>query len=332
MTAPARGFLDTFARPSMSTPPAATWFVIVCAALGVPGLARGQVSPPQPVHPAPDPNAPGIAPPAPEASPQDVEEAKTAAKKAALTPIVPSPKNPLRPAFQLYAELDLPVLGIGIVFAEARAFRAQTAYCAPLCDPNTLNSLDRVTAGYWSVGWQNASDYGLYALGLGAGALLVADEGLYPALNDAVVVAETGLAATALASIMTIASGRPRPYLFSEKAPLDARNSPNGGLSFLSSHAAVSFAVATSMFMTMRRLHPESRAPWIVMAVGGAVAAFVASARVMGGMHFISDSIGGTVVGVSLGVLIPSLHRSPVQVVPVTGDGGQRGIALAAHF
>ena len=312
--------------------PAATWFVMICAALGAPGLARAQGSPPPPAQPAPDPNAPRIAPPAPEASPQEVEDAKTTANKAALTPIVPSPKNPLRPAFQLYAEIDLPVLGIGLVFAEARAFRVEMAYCAPLCDPNTLNSVDRVTAGYWSVGWQNASDYGLYALGLGAGALLLVDEGLYPALNDLVVIAETGLAATALASVMTLASARPRPYLYGEEAPLDARNSANGGLSFLSSHAAVSFAIATSTFMTMRRLHPESRAPWIVMAVGGAVAAFVASARVMGGMHFISDSVGGTVVGVSLGVLIPSLHRSPVQVVPVAGDSGQRGIALAAHF
>lgn len=312
--------------------PAATWFVMICAALGAPGLARAQGSPPPPAQPAPDQNAPRIAPPAPEASPQEVEDAKSTAKKAALTPIVPSPKNPLRPAFQLYAEVDLPVLGIGLVFAEARAFRVGMAYCAPLCDPSTLNSVDRVTAGYWSVGWQDASDYGLYALGLGAGALLLVDEGLYPALNDLVVIAESALAATALASVMTLASARPRPYLYGEEAPLDARTSANGGLSFLSSHAAVSFAIATSTFMTMRRLHPESRASWIVMAVGGAMAAFVATARVMGGMHFISDSVGGTVVGVSLGVLIPSLHRSPVAVVPVAGDGGQRGIALAAHF
>ena len=56
------------------------------------------------------------------------------------------------------------------------------------------------------------------------------------------------------------------------------------------------------------------------------------TARVMGGMHFISDSVGGTIVGVSLGVLIPSLHRSPVAVVPVAGNDGQRGIALAVRF
>jgi membrane-associated phospholipid phosphatase len=293
---------------------AALCFLAVSAALALAGVARAQTNAVPPARPAPDPSTPATA------------------EKAAPTPIVPSPKNPLRPAFQLYAELDIPVLAIGLVFAEARMFRAQMAYCAPLCDRATLNRVDRVTAGYWSTGWQHASDYGLYALAVGAGTLVLVDEGLYPGLNDLVVIAESGLAATALASIMTIASARARPYMYGEKAPLDARNSPDGGLSFLSSHAAVSFAIATSTFMTMRRLHPESRAPWIVMAVGGAVAAFVATSRVMGGMHFISDSVGGATVGVSLGVLIPTLHRSPVQVVPVAGDGGAHGLALAARF
>lgn len=300
--------------------------LVIWSLVGV-GVARADSAPPPQ-----DPNAPRIAPPAPEASAEDVEQAKAAAQKAAPTPIVPSPKNPLRPAFQLYAEFDLPVLAIGLVFGEARAFRAQKAYCAPLCDAGTLNAVDRVTAGYWSLRWQTASDYGLYAVALGAGAVLLVDEGLYPALNDLVVVAESGLAATALASIMTLASARPRPYMYGENAPLDARNSPDGGLSFLSSHAAVSFAVATSTFMTLRRLHPHARATWIAMAVGGGLAAFVATARVMGGMHFISDSVGGTVVGGAVGVLIPSLHRSPVAVVPVAAEGGQRGLALALRF
>ena len=279
-----------------------------------------------------DPKAPRITRPEPDAPPQDVDQAKAAAEKAAPSPIVPSPKNPLRPAFQLYAEFDLPVLAIGLVFGEARAFRAQKAYCAPLCDPSTVNPIDRLTAGYWSRGWQRASDYGLYGLAAGAAAVLFVDEGFYSGLNDAVVVAESALAATALSSIMTIASARPRPYMYGEAAPLDARNSPDGGLSFLSSHAAESFAIATSTFMTMRRLHPHSRTTWAVMAVAGGVAALVATARVMGGMHFISDSVGGTVVGASLGVLIPSLHGSPVAVVPVAADHGERGIALAARF
>ena len=282
---------------------------------------------------APDPNAPRIAPPAPSASPEDVEKAKQVAKEAALHPIVPGPQKPLRPAFQLYAEIDVPVLAIGLVFGTARTFRSQMAFCAPSsCDPSTLNRIDRWTAGYWSPGWQDVSDYGLWAIELGAATLLFVDEGFWHGLNDLVVVAETALAATALASIMTLAQGRPRPFLYGDEAPLAVRNSPDAGLSFLSSHAAVSFAIVTSTFMTMRRIHPGSRATWLVAGVGGAIAALVATGRVLGGMHFISDVTGGAIVGTSLGVLIPSLHASPVSVVPMAGADGQRGMALSLRF
>jgi len=157
------------------------------------------------------------------------------------------------------------------------------------------------------------------------------DEGFLPGLNDGVVVAESALGATAVASVMTLAAGRPRPFLYGEKAPLSERNSADAGLSFLSNHAAESFAIATSMLVTMRRLHPRSKLTWIVAGVGGAMATFVATARVLGGMHFITDVVGGAVVGTSVGVIVPALHGSPVSIVPVAGDG-QHGLALAARF
>jgi membrane-associated phospholipid phosphatase len=274
---------------------------------------------------------PDIAPPSPQASPQKVEEARSTAKAAELTPIVPSPRNPLHPAFQLYSEVDLPILGMGLVFAGARLVRSQKAFCAPLCDRSDLNPLDKITAGYWSPGWQNASNYGLVALGAGAATLLFVDEGFLPGLNDAAVVAESALAGTAVASMLTLAAGRPRPFLYGEKAPLSDRNSADAGLSFLSSHAVASFAIATSTFVTMRRLHPNTKAAWAVLGVGGALATFVATARVLGGLHFITDSVGGAVVGASVGVLVPSLHGSPVAIVPLAGEG-QRGLALSLRF
>jgi membrane-associated phospholipid phosphatase len=314
---------------------------LVLAWLGSLGVARAEeaadnnaptVAPADAPTPA---DNPAIAPPAPGASPEKVEDAKKTAKAAALTPILPSPQNPLRPAFQLYAEIDVPILAIGLVFEGGRLVRSQPAFCGttagPPCNRGDLNALDRTTAGYWSPGWQTASDYGLYAIGVGAATLLFVDEGFWPGLNDAVVVAESALAATAVASVLTLAAGRPRPFLYGDKAPSSARNGADAGLSYLSSHAAISFAIATSTLVTMRRLHPHSRANWIVLGVGGAIASFVAAARVLGGMHFITDVVGGSVVGISLGVIVPSLHASPVSIVPVAGDG-QRGIALSARF
>ncbi|HEX7499180.1 MAG TPA: phosphatase PAP2 family protein [Polyangia bacterium] len=305
----------------------------ICTALvlmwvGSVGRARAEGTP---GDAAPSTENPTIATPSPDAPSQKVDAAQKTAKAAALTPIVPSPRNPLRPAFQLYAEIDVPILAVGLVFAEARLVRSQAVLCAPKCDPSGLNAIDRSTAGYWSPSWQTASDYGLYAVGVGAAALIFADEGFLPGLNDSVVVAESALAATAVASIMTLAAGRPRPFLYGDKAPLSARNSADAGLSFLSSHAALSFAMATSTLVTMRRLHPGSKLTWIVAGVGGAIATFVATARVLGGMHFITDVVGGAVVGTSVGVLVPSLHGSPVSIVPVAGDG-QHGLALVARF
>ena len=131
--------------------------LVILSLVAASSVARAQApapesTPPETTAPGPAPTtnpAPDIAKPAPDAPPQKVKEAKEVAAKAELTPIIPSPKNPTRPAFQLYAEIDLPVLTVGLVFAGVRFIQTRTAYCAPLCDRNDLNALDRTTAGRW---------------------------------------------------------------------------------------------------------------------------------------------------------------------------------------
>lgn len=291
--------------------------------------ARAQPAPPS--APGPTEPTPPIAPPAPGASPEKVERAQDTARAAQLTPIVPSPGEATRPAFQLYAEIDLPVLTVGLVFAGVRFIQTRTAYCAPLCDRNGLNALDRTTAGRWSPSWLLASNIGLIATSVGAVALLSDHEGAVNALNDTLVIAESALSATAAASVMTIAAGRPRPFMYSETAPLSERNSTDAANSFLSSHAAVSFAIATSTYVAIHRLHPRSRLPYVVLGVGLGGAAFVATSRVLAGQHFITDALGGALVGSSVGVLISSLHGSPVSIVPVTGEH-QHGLGIQGRF
>lgn len=306
-----------------------------------PGAPTFDYSAPSPVpSTAVPPVKPGlpIAQPGPYAPPAKVQEAKETAKAAELTPILPSPTNPNRPAFQLYAESDLPFLGVGIVFAAARLVRAQGPTCGVAlptetvpCDRNTLNALDRTTAGYWSPPWSMASDVGMYSLAGGALALLVADEGFLPGLNDAVVIAESALSATALASVASLGAGRPRPFVYGTKAPFADRQSPDASLSFVSSHTSVSFAIATSTYVAMRRLEPHSALPLLVLGIGGAGASFVGTARVMAGKHFITDAIAGAVIGTSVGLLVPAIHSSPVKIVPVVSDT-RRGLEVAGSF
>jgi membrane-associated phospholipid phosphatase len=283
-----------------------------------------------------------IAPPAPDAPPAKVEEAQKVADTAALTPIVPNPRDATRPAFLLYAEIDPPLLATGAVFALARRYKTQPASCAPACDSVRLDALDRLTAGYYSATWSTASDYLLYGLGAASGAVLIADEGVLDALNDSVVIGEATLSATAVASIMTLAAGRPRPFLYGDpsvpggyKAPASIRNSGDASLSFLSSHTAEAFAMVTSLYVAEHRLHPRSSYPKILLGVGLGVASTIGLARVMSGYHFITDVVGGAVVGSSVGVLVASIHNSPVHVVPVVDhrpEGSAAGVALSGGF
>lgn len=190
----------------------------------------------------------------------------------------------------------MPVLAVGVVFAAARLVKVQEAYCSPLCtDTSSINPLDRLVAGRYSAAWSTASDYQLYGLGVAAGALLLTDEGVLETRNDGVVIGEATLSATATASIMTLASGRPRPFMYSTVAPLSVRTSADAGLSFLSSHAAESFAITTALFIAERRLHPRSSRPKWILAAGLGVSSMIAVSR----------------------VLVGSLHGSPGSVVPV---------------
>ena len=280
----------------------------------------------------------GIAQPAPDAPPQKVEQAQEVADKAKLTPIIPNPNNPTKPAFQLYAEIDVPILAVGAVFALARLEKTslnQPAFCAPLCKDTSepggapLNALDALTKGRYSAGWSTASDFELYGLGVASAAVLLSDEGLLNTLNDAVVIGEATLSATAVANIMTLTAGRPRPFLYGENAPLSVRNSADASLSFLSSHTSEAFAMTLSLYIAEKRLHPKSARSKYILAGGLALSTMIAVSRVMAGYHFITDTIGGAVVGSSLGVLIGSVHNSPVQVVPVVNHDDHTGATSA---
>ncbi|HEX8113915.1 MAG TPA: phosphatase PAP2 family protein [Kofleriaceae bacterium] len=324
----------TRSRPALRTP------TVIALLLGV-ATARAAPDAANTAPPAADAGAP-IAPPAPDAPPEKVEEAKKVAQTAALTPIVPNPHDATHPAFLLYVEIDPPLLATGAVFALARGYKTQPAFCAPACDSVQLNALDKLTAGYYSAAWSTASDYMLYGLGAGTATALIADEGVLDALNDGVVIGEATLSATAVASIMTLAAGRPRPFLYGDptvpsgyKAPLGIRNGADASLSFLSSHTAEAFAMVTSLYIAEHRLHPRSSYPKYLLGVGLGVASMIGVARVMSGYHFITDAVGGAVVGSSVGVLVASIHSSPVHIVPVVDhrpEGNATGVALSGGF
>jgi membrane-associated phospholipid phosphatase len=246
--------------------------------------------------------------------------------------------GPARPAYQLYWEVDGPLFTIAVVAGIGRFIRGglAPAFCAPVegsitaqsdhCDPATLNWVDRRFAGRYRPGWTPWSDIGLYGLEALAAAGILVDEGLRAGLNDLVVVAEATLMAQAASGISTAVTGRPRPYMYGTEASMAVRQSGDGGLSYFSGHTSTAFGLATSTFVTLRRLHPDHRWPWLVLAGGGVAATLIGATRVLAGSHFPTDVLAGAAVGTAFGLLVPALHRAPTRLgvapMPVASGGG----------
>ena len=93
-----------------------------------------------------------------------------------LTPVRPQSAEEPLPAYQLYLEVDAPLLTIAVVFGirPKHPGWARAGFCAPApgsptaesthCDPSGLNWLDRQVAGRYQPGWGDWSDIGIYGL------------------------------------------------------------------------------------------------------------------------------------------------------------------------
>jgi len=109
------------------------------------------------------------------------------------------------------------------VFESARLFRPQSqkAFCAPLCtsDLNALDSHDGATepAG-------RLPRTMVFTASVSGCDLLFVDEGLWPGLNDAVVIAESGAGRNRRGLRDDARSGPAAPFLYGTKAPLSERN------------------------------------------------------------------------------------------------------------
>jgi membrane-associated phospholipid phosphatase len=98
-------------------------------------------------------------------------------------------------------------------------------------------------------------------------------------------------------------------------------------MSFYSGHAAISFAAATTGAYLLNTSDASPVAKNIAWGAGFGVAAMTAAMRVRAGKHFYSDVLVGSIVGVSVGFIVPALHADDA---PYTPSGGQFAIAGAS--
>ena len=225
------------------------------------------------------------------------------------------------PAYDVDLDIDLPAIGIATASTAAWFIDLGPAYCAPQCDPATLNALDRPFAGHHRPGWSVAGTaVSAFVLGAPLPILLMA-EAPRAAANDMVVIAEAVMVAAATSVVFEVGARRPRPFLYGTEAPLAERMDTNASLSFFSGHTAYTFDATIATWFTLNRLHVAPKWRRLALGIGLTASAFVAVSRVISGDHFPSDVMTGAAVGSLYGYLIPALHKRRMTFAPsITGS------------
>jgi membrane-associated phospholipid phosphatase len=235
-------------------------------------------------------------------------------------------------AYKLSYDLDLPILLVSAGLSSSYLFMSETAppRCAPLCDQSSVNALDRRFAGLYSPTWETVGNVAMASTLVLVPASLLIHEPSWRGLGDVLVVGEAVVLTAAIQVPVSYAVNRPRPFLYSEKAPLSAREAPSSGGSFFSGHVANCLAATLVATTALRRTGHRDLA-WTVLVVGLAGSAVVGVARVASGNHFPTDVAVGYAVGASVGIAVPALHASRYGLSPLAEDRGG-GLAVVGAF
>lgn len=231
--------------------------------------------------------------------------------------------------------IDLPLLiGAGTLGSSLFALREQliTDRCAPHCDAQHINALDRTTLGDYRPG---AATAGNILIAVNVGLPLAFDFAYQRAvgapwsdfLSDGLIVSETLAINMALHQLVSITTQRPRPFAY--RADLDPVRAERADtyLSFYSGHTANSFAVATATSYVFSTRYPKSSWRIPLWTVTHGLAAIEGYTRIAAGYHHFTDVFVGAVVGSAVGFIVPALHRTAsyegtARIMPMPIAGG----------
>jgi membrane-associated phospholipid phosphatase len=191
------------------------------------------------------------------------------------------------------------------------------------CEPNALDRSVRDALRWDNVGAAGRlSDAGGYLVtpGLAIGALLIGTAGdlsVARSVDDLVPILETQMIARWATRGAKLAFGRQRPY-----AHYTGAEDEDDNLSFPSGHTSFVFSIAVSAG-TVAHLRGYRSEP-LVWIVGLTLASATGYLRIAADRHYLTDVIGGAVVGTAAGLTVPLLMRRNVELLP-----SNRGIAIA---
>ena len=193
-----------------------------------------------------------------------------------------------------------------------------------------INAFDRRATNFYSTGLSTGSDVLVGTLLVFPAALFISND----AFTVGVMYAETVMFTGAASFIAKGLVQRTRPFAYNPTVPIEKKREKEARRSFFSGHTAAAFSAAVFTSTVFSAYHPDSKWQPVIWSTSLLTASIVGGLRYRSGQHFPTDILAGTVLGSTLGYLIPHLHKtttSGLGVAPAI-DGKRAGIMLQYAF
>ncbi len=231
-------------------------------------------------------------------------------------------KAPVLRRGEIFVLLGIALLWLGAISLRPIVIDNRCLGRPETCQSTMLNALDLRFFNDWDPWANSVSDITQYTSGViailiplliaafaalkrrisGRGALLQAG-------TDFIILLMTTLLNGLITEISRLLVQRPRPFVYGDPAQHGAEFAHY--TSFVSGHT--SFATTAGVALVCTLAGRRATRPFIALAILNAAiwAISTASFRVAAGRHFVTDTLGGMLVGASVAVIVALWHRTP---------------------
>lgn len=219
--------------------------------------------------------------------------------------------------YKMHAILDFPIIGVsGLGIATSRYLQLQIEPLSAVEISNlstaNIRKIDLSAHNQWSPRLGSASKIGTYAAILSPGLLLFSPDIRRDDWGSIILLSAETFAMTDFAVQMTkVQVLRPRPYLLNPDitVPTNFLQDREHRFSYFSGSTAYSSAMCFAAASMFADFHPKSKYKPYVWIAAAAVPAAIGYMRYRSGEHYPTDIVSGYVVGASIGMFVPFIHK-----------------------
>jgi membrane-associated phospholipid phosphatase len=223
--------------------------------------------------------------------------------------------NTVKPVYKLKLGVDIPVTLAGAAwcgYAFTKIYNKDPLTLEELqgLDRNDVNRFDIRGIDQYDENAVKFGDYLFYG-SMPLPILMLADKKMRKDLPKLIFLYLEAMSVTGVPYTASVYfADRFRPYTYNESVPLDFRLRGGSRNSFFAGHPALVGTATFFMATVYADYHPDSKIKWIFYTAASAATLGTSVCRYLGGRHFLSDLIIGTVLGPASGILIPHWHKN----------------------